>query len=62
MEYSAAIGYLNTKYEKYTQVDDTRYGDIKVKDYPWVKTIRHTVFPTSLNVSLVYTFHKIKKS
>ena len=62
LEYSAAIGYLNTKYEKYTQVDDTRYGDIKVKDYPWVKTIRHTVFPTSLNVSLVYTFHKIKKS
>ncbi len=62
MEYSASIGFVRTKYTKYTQTSDTPYGDIKVKDYPWVSKVLNTVLPTSLNVSLVYTFTKSKKT
>ena len=58
MEYSASIGYIQTKYTKYTQVDETPYGIIKVRDYPWVSHVMRTVLPTSLNVSIVYTFTK----
>ena len=62
MEYSASVGFVHTKYQKYTQTDDTPYGVIKVKDYPWVSKVLNTVLPTSLNVSLVYTFTKTKQT
>ena len=62
MEYSASVGFVHTKYQKYTQTADTPYGEIKVKDYPWVKKVLSTAFPTSLNVSVVYTFGKTKKT
>ncbi len=62
MEYSASVGFVQTRYNKYTQTADTPYGDIKVKDYPWVKKELNTVLPTSLNVSLVYTFGKVTKT
>lgn len=61
MEYSASLGFVHTKYTKYTQTSDTPYGEIKVKDYPWVKKVLNTVLPTSLNVSLVYTFTNTKQ-
>ena len=61
MEYSASLGFVHTKYTKYTQTYDTPYGEIKVKDYPWVKKVLNTVLPTSLNVSLVYTFTNTKQ-
>ena len=61
MEYSASIGFVHTKYQKYTQTSDTPYGEIKVKDYPWVSKVLNTVLPTSLNVSIVYTFTKSKQ-
>lgn len=60
MEYSASVGFVHTKYQKYTQTADTPYGEIKVKDYPWVSKVLNTVLPTSLNVSIVYTFTKSK--
>ena len=60
MEYSASVGFVHTKYQKYTQISDTPYGEIKVKDYPWVSKVLNTVLPTSLNVSIVYTFTKSK--
>lgn len=60
MEYSASVGFVRTKYQKYTQTPGTPYGEIKVKDYPWVKKVLNTVLPTSLNVSLVYTFTQTK--
>lgn len=60
MEYSASVGYVQTKYTKYTQMADTPYGEIKVKDYPWVSHVLKTVLPTSLGVSLVYTFSRTK--
>ncbi|MGM9747948.1 MAG: DUF3575 domain-containing protein [Candidatus Cryptobacteroides sp.] len=60
MEYSASIGFIQTKYTKYTQTADTQYGDIKVKDYPWTTKVLNTVLPTSLNVSIVYSFTKTK--
>ena len=62
MEYSASAGFVHTKYQKYTQTADTPYGEIKVKDYPWVSKVLNTVLPTSLNVSVVYTFGKTKKT
>lgn len=62
MEYSASAGFVHTKYQKYTQTADTPYGEIKVKDYPWVNKVLNTVLPTSLNVSVVYTFGKTKKT
>lgn len=62
MEYSASVGFVHTKYQKYTQTDDTPYGVIKVKDYPWVSKVLNTVLPTSLNVSLVYTFTNTKQT
>ena len=61
MEYSASAGFVHTKYQKYTQTADTPYGEIKVKDYPWVSKVLNTVLPTSLNVSLVYTFTQSKQ-
>ena len=61
MEYSASVGFVHTKYQKYTQTPDTPYGEIKVKDYPWVSKVLNTVLPTSLNVSIVYTFTKLKQ-
>lgn len=60
MEYSASVGFVSTKYQKYTQTRDTPYGEIKVKDYPWVSKVLNTVLPTSLNVSIVYTFTRTK--
>ena len=60
MEYSASAGFIQTKYKKYTQIADTPYGEIKVRDYPWVTKVLNTVLPTSLNVSLVYTFTSSK--
>ena len=61
MEYSASVGFVHTKYQKYTQTSNTPYGEIKVKDYPWVSKVLNTVLPTSLNVSIVYTFTKSKQ-
>lgn len=61
MEYSASVGFVHTTYQKYTQTPDTPYGEIKVKDYPWVSKVLNTVLPTSLNVSIVYTFTKSKQ-
>ena len=61
MEYSASVGFVHTKYQKYTQTSDTPYGEIKVKDYPWVSKVLNTVLPTSFNVSIVYTFTKSKQ-
>lgn len=62
MEYSAAAGYVHTKYQKYTQKGDTPYGEIKVHDYPWVSHLLTTVVPTSLNVSLVYSINRRKEA
>ena len=60
MEYSISVGYLHTNYRKYTQKSGTPYGDIKVHDYPWVSHTLRSILPTSLGVSLIYTFHANK--
>lgn len=60
MEYSAAIGFIHTKYTKYTQTAGTPYGEIKVRDYPWVSKTLNTVLPTSLNVSIAYTLYNTR--
>jgi Protein of unknown function (DUF3575). len=54
MEYSIGAGYINSCYEKYSQVNNTEYGDIKVVKYPWKKEKLHFFGPTALKVSLVW--------
>ena len=44
-----------------TEVKPVEVIEIKVKDYPWVSKVLNTVLPTSLNVSIVYTFTKSKQ-
>lgn len=60
-EYQLGVGYLNTTYEKYRDVDQTKYGDIKVVDYPWEKKRRHWVGPIQARVSLVWMINSVKK-
>lgn len=60
MEYAVSVGFVHTAYQKYTQTPATPYGEIKVKDYPWVRKVSNTVCPTSLSVSLIYTLTKAK--
>ncbi|MGN1245665.1 MAG: DUF3575 domain-containing protein, partial [Muribaculaceae bacterium] len=62
MEYSVSVGYVQTKYRKYTQIADTPYGEIKVRDYPWVSHVLRTVLPISLSVSIVYSIGKQKEA
>lgn len=54
MEYSIGAGYINSCYEKYSQVNNTEYGDIKVVKYPWKKEKLHFFGPTALKISLVW--------
>lgn len=61
LEYKLALGYLNSNYEKYSQVDQTKYGDIKVVDYPWEQKRKHWIGPTQLRVSLVWMINSFKK-
>ena len=57
LEYSVGVGYLRTDYRKYKPVEGTKYGDIKVMEYPWEKK-RHSGFlPSKLEVSLVWLLH-----
>ncbi|MEG2755202.1 MAG: DUF3575 domain-containing protein [Mucinivorans sp.] len=62
LEYSLGVGYMQTNYRRYTMTRDTRYGDIKVWDYPW-QTNRHRWFgPTKLEVSLVWLINSRHKN
>ena len=54
MEYSLGVGYLRSDYSKYSPVQDTKYGDIKVIHYPWEKKKFSGFLPSKLAVSLVW--------
>ena len=57
LEYSVGVGYLRTDYRKYKPVEGTKYGDIKVMEYPWEKKRLSGFLPSKLEVSLVWLLH-----
>ena len=54
LEYSANLGFLRSNYKDYTKFTDTKYGDIKVFEYPWEVKRRDWFGPTNAKVSLVW--------
>ncbi len=54
MEYILGLGYAQTDYKVYHEVEDTQYGNIKVFDYPWITKRRNWIGPISAKVSLVW--------
>ena len=54
LEYSLGLGYLQTDYREYVSVKDTKFGDIKVIEYPWETRRMSGVLPSKLSVSLVW--------
>lgn len=54
LEYAAGVGYLRSDYRKYVPVKDTKYGDIKVREYPWEVKRLSGLLPCRLAVSLVW--------
>ena len=54
LEYSMNLGFLRNNYKEYTKVRDTKYGDIKVFEYPWEVKQLDWFGPTNAKVSLVW--------
>ena len=61
MHYQVGVGMMQTDYKQYYKMWDTKFGDVKVFEYPW-ETKRYRWFgPTQLEVSLVYMINFGKK-
>lgn len=54
MEYTLGVGFLTCDYRKYVSVKETKYGDIKVTEYPWEEKRFSGFLPTKASVSLVW--------
>ena len=54
MEYSIGAGYLRSRVRDYVSVKDTKFGDIKVMQYPWDVKIITGLVPAKASVSLVW--------
>ena len=54
LHYQLGFGYLRSDYREYTKYWDTKYGDVKVFDYPWVVKRQTWIGPTQAEVSLVW--------
>lgn len=61
MEYSLGFGYLSSDYEAYHLVRNTKYGDIKVVDYPWDIHRLNWFGPTRAKISLVWMLNYKKR-
>lgn len=61
LEYQLGVGYMRSDYRNYTMAYDTRYGDIKVFDYPWELRRKTWIGPTQARVSLAWLIN-CKKS
>ena len=62
LEYSLSLGFLRSDYKEYTKVKDTKYGDIKVFEFPWEVKRLHWIGPTNAKISLVWVLnYKSKK-
>ena len=54
LEYSFGVGFMRSQYKEYDKHTDTKYGDIKVFEYPWEVKQRDWIGPTNFKVSLVW--------
>lgn len=54
LEYSLGVGYLRCDTREYEVVRDTKYGDIKVVQYPWESKRTSGILPVKAAVSLVW--------
>ena len=54
LEYTVNLGFLRSNYKEYTKTEDTKYGDIKVFEYPWEAKRLDWFGPTNAKVSLVW--------
>ncbi len=57
LHYQVGLGYAQFSYRTYQKMWDTKYGDIKVFDYPWETKRRDWFGPTQLEVSLVWVLN-----
>ena len=57
MEYSLGVAFVQTNYQKYDKVWDTKYGDIKVVRYPWMSHKATSILPTRAKISFVWLLH-----
>lgn len=61
MEYSLGGGFLQSDYEDYSRARNTKYGDVKVVNYPWETHRLNWFGPTRVRISLVWMLHHQKK-
>ena len=54
LHYQLGFGYARSDYREYTKYWDTRYGDVKVFDYPWEVRRKIWYGPTQAEISLVW--------
>ena len=54
LEYSVSLGVLRNNYKEYTKITDTKYGDIKLFEYPWETKRLDWLGPTNAKISLVW--------
>ncbi len=54
LHYQIGFGYARSDYREYTKYWDTKYGDVKVFDYPWEVKRKTWIGPTQAEVSLVW--------
>ncbi len=54
LHYQLGFGYMSSDYRDYTKMWDTRFGDVKVFDYPWEVKRQTWVGPTQAEISLVW--------
>ena len=57
MEYSLGVAFVQTNYQKYDKVWDTKYGNIKVVRYPWMSHKATSILPTRAKISFVWLLH-----
>lgn len=55
LEYSLGVGFVRSDFREYEPAKDTKYGDFKVRLYPWEEKRFSGVLPTKASVSLVWT-------
>lgn len=46
LQYQVGVGYLQTDYKNYQMMYDTKYGNVKVFEYPWEVKRRTIIGPT----------------
>ncbi len=61
LHYQLGFGYAQMDFRAYHKMWDTRYGDVKVFDYPWETKRRTWIGPTQAEISLVWMLNLGKK-